>query len=67
MSMSSSGDWWSSLSPSTMKKHVKVWKQALSEILSFQPVPRNSGVRNLLQVLQYMYNVSITSDTSELL
>ncbi|KAE8295841.1 putative E3 ubiquitin-protein ligase HERC4 [Larimichthys crocea] len=52
------GDWWSSLSPSTMKKHVKVWKQALSEILSFQPVPRNSGVRNLLQVLQYMYNAN---------
>ncbi|TKS72961.1 putative E3 ubiquitin-protein ligase HERC4 [Collichthys lucidus] len=52
------GDWWSSLSPSTMKKHVEVWKQAVSEILSFQPVPRNSGVRNLLQVLQYMYNAN---------
>lgn len=57
--LSSSGDWWSLLSPSTMVKHVKVWKQALSVILSFEPVPRNSGVRNLLQVLQYMYNVSI--------
>ncbi|XP_041794818.1 probable E3 ubiquitin-protein ligase HERC4 isoform X2 [Chelmon rostratus] len=52
------GDWWSSLSPSTMVKHVKVWKQALSAILSFQPVPRNSGVRNLLLVLQYMYNAN---------
>ncbi|XP_070828128.1 probable E3 ubiquitin-protein ligase HERC4 [Chaetodon trifascialis] len=52
------GDWWSSQSPSTMKKHVKVWKQALSVILSFVPVPRNSGVRNLLLVLQYMHNVN---------
>ncbi|XP_042351682.1 probable E3 ubiquitin-protein ligase HERC3 [Plectropomus leopardus] len=52
------GDWWSSLSPSTMVKHVKVWKQALSVILSFEPVPRNSGVRNLLLVLQYMYNAN---------
>ncbi|XP_036962839.1 probable E3 ubiquitin-protein ligase HERC3 isoform X2 [Acanthopagrus latus] len=52
------GDWWSSLSPSTMVKHVKVWKQALSAVLSFKPVPRNSGVRNLLLVLQYMYNAN---------
>ncbi|XP_026032646.1 probable E3 ubiquitin-protein ligase HERC4 [Astatotilapia calliptera] len=52
------GDWWSSLSPSTMVRYVKVWKQALSEILSFKPVPRNSGVRNLLLVLQYMYNAN---------
>ncbi len=58
--LSSSGDWWSSLSHSTMVKHVKVWKKALSVILSFKPVPRNSGVRNLLLVLQYMYNVSIS-------
>ncbi|KAL7402017.1 hypothetical protein ABVT39_008232 [Epinephelus coioides] len=50
------GDWWSSLSPSTMVRHVKVWKQALSVILSSKCVPRNSGVRNLLLVLQYMYN-----------
>ncbi|XP_035858602.1 probable E3 ubiquitin-protein ligase HERC4 isoform X1 [Sander lucioperca] len=52
------GDWWSSLSPSTMVRHVKVWKQALSLILSYEPVPRNSGVRNLLLVLQYMYNAN---------
>ncbi|XP_040893624.1 probable E3 ubiquitin-protein ligase HERC4 [Toxotes jaculatrix] len=52
------GDWWSSLSASTMVKYVKVWKKALSVILSFKPVPRNSGIRNLLQVLQYMYNVN---------
>nr|XP_046250580.1 probable E3 ubiquitin-protein ligase HERC4 [Scatophagus argus] len=53
------GDWWSTLSPSTMAKHVKVWKQALSVILTFNPVPRNSGVRNLLLVLQYMYNANM--------
>ncbi|XP_070764277.1 probable E3 ubiquitin-protein ligase HERC3 [Enoplosus armatus] len=52
------GDWWSSLSPSTMVKHVKVWKQALSVILSCEPVPRNSGVRNLLLVLQSMHNAN---------
>ncbi|XP_044049752.1 probable E3 ubiquitin-protein ligase HERC4 [Siniperca chuatsi] len=52
------GDWWSSLSPSTMVKHVKVWKQALSVMLSFEPVLRNSGVRNLLLVLRYMYNAN---------
>ncbi|CAI5667999.1 unnamed protein product [Oreochromis niloticus] len=52
------GDWWSSLSHSTMIRHINVWKQALSEILSFVPVPRNSGVRNLLLVLKYMYNAN---------
>ncbi|XP_029290721.1 probable E3 ubiquitin-protein ligase HERC3 isoform X2 [Cottoperca gobio] len=51
-------DWWASQPSSTMVKHVKVWKQALSVILSYQPVPRNSGVRNLLRVLQYMYNAN---------
>lgn len=58
-----SGDWWSSLSASTLAKYVKVWKQALSEILSSQPVPLNSEVtsrvKSLLQVLQHMFNVSI--------
>ncbi|XP_049430285.1 probable E3 ubiquitin-protein ligase HERC3 [Epinephelus fuscoguttatus] len=49
------GDWWSSLSPSTMVKHVKVWKQALSVMLCF---PHNSEVKNLLLVLQYMYNAN---------
>ncbi|XP_026166475.1 probable E3 ubiquitin-protein ligase HERC4 isoform X2 [Mastacembelus armatus] len=52
------GDWWSSLSPSTMVKYVKAWKQALSVILSTEPVPRNSGVKNLILVLQYMYNAN---------
>ncbi|KAM6926748.1 putative E3 ubiquitin-protein ligase HERC4 [Lycodopsis pacificus] len=52
------GDWWSSLPPSTKVQHVNVWKRALSVILSFKPVPRNSGVRNLLLVLQYMYNAN---------
>ncbi|KAM4572309.1 putative E3 ubiquitin-protein ligase HERC4 [Odontesthes bonariensis] len=52
------GDWWSSLSPSTMLRFVKVWKKALSVIMSSRPVRRNSGVRSLLQVLQYMHNVN---------
>lgn len=57
--MSSSGDWWSSLSPSTMVKYVKVWKKALSVFLSSPSAfPRDSRVRNLLHVFQHMYNVS---------
>ncbi|XP_039989978.1 probable E3 ubiquitin-protein ligase HERC3 isoform X2 [Xiphias gladius] len=55
-------DWWSSLTPSTMVKYVKVWKQALSVILSFGPISRNStvnsGIKSLLQVLQHMYNAN---------
>ncbi|XP_070764278.1 probable E3 ubiquitin-protein ligase HERC4 [Enoplosus armatus] len=51
-------DWWSSLSPSTMVKHVKVWRQALSVILSSEPAPRDSGVKNLLLVLQSMHNAN---------
>lgn len=53
------GDWWCSLSPSTMLRHLRVWKTAFSEVLTFEPVPRNARVRNLLLVLQYMYNVGI--------
>ncbi|KAK5928527.1 hypothetical protein CgunFtcFv8_013582 [Champsocephalus gunnari] len=56
--LSSSGDWWSSLPSSTTSKHVEVWKQALSVILSDEPLHRNSEVRNLLLVLQYMYNAN---------
>ncbi|XP_028264079.1 probable E3 ubiquitin-protein ligase HERC4 [Parambassis ranga] len=52
------GDWWSSQSRSTMFRHVKAWKQALLVILSFDPVPRTAGVRNLLRVLQYLYNAN---------
>ena len=43
-----------------MIKYVDVWKQTLSVILSLDPVPRNTGVKNLLLVLQYLYNVSIS-------
>ncbi|XP_056272847.1 probable E3 ubiquitin-protein ligase HERC4 [Pseudoliparis swirei] len=53
------GDWWSSLPPSTMEEHVEVWKQALSQSLSSQStVPCGPGVRNLLLVLQMMYNAN---------
>ncbi|XP_008296210.1 probable E3 ubiquitin-protein ligase HERC4 [Stegastes partitus] len=52
------GDWWSSLSPSSMVRYVTVWKQAISAILTSEPDPYKSGVRNLLQVLQYMYNAN---------
>ncbi|XP_029379415.1 probable E3 ubiquitin-protein ligase HERC3 [Echeneis naucrates] len=59
------GDWWSSLSTSTMRNYVNVWKQALTVILSLTPVPRNSGVRNLLVVLQYMYNANSRTPESK--
>ncbi|CAK6973245.1 probable E3 ubiquitin-protein ligase HERC3 [Scomber scombrus] len=52
------GDWWSSLSASTMIKYIDVWKQTLSVILSSDPDPRNTGVKNLLLVLQHMYNAN---------
>ncbi|XP_062276631.1 probable E3 ubiquitin-protein ligase HERC4 [Scomber scombrus] len=52
------GDWWSSLSASTMIEYIDVWKQTLSVILSLRPVPRNTGVKNLLLVLQYLYNAN---------
>uniref|UniRef100_A0A3B4TDV0 Probable E3 ubiquitin-protein ligase HERC4 n=1 Tax=Seriola dumerili TaxID=41447 RepID=A0A3B4TDV0_SERDU len=50
------GEWWCSLPVSTMVKYVKVWKQALS--VSIRPLPYNTGVRNLLLVLQHMYNAN---------
>ncbi|XP_054892414.1 probable E3 ubiquitin-protein ligase HERC3 isoform X2 [Poeciliopsis prolifica] len=52
------GEWWASLSSSTMERFVSVWRQALCLILSDEDAPRRDGVRNLLQVLQYMYNVN---------
>ncbi|XP_007558653.1 probable E3 ubiquitin-protein ligase HERC4 isoform X2 [Poecilia formosa] len=52
------GEWWSSLSSSTMERFVSVWRKALCAILSNVDAPRSDGVRNLLQVLQYMYNVN---------
>ncbi|XP_022074626.2 probable E3 ubiquitin-protein ligase HERC4 [Acanthochromis polyacanthus] len=52
------GDWWSSLSASTMVRYVTVWKQAIAVILTSESDPYKSGVRNLLQVLQYMYNAN---------
>ncbi|XP_069571291.1 probable E3 ubiquitin-protein ligase HERC3 isoform X1 [Brachyistius frenatus] len=49
--------WWSSLSPSTMIRHVEVWKKALSQILSIHNVPRAS-INNMLLILQNMYNAN---------
>ncbi|XP_037308369.2 probable E3 ubiquitin-protein ligase HERC4 isoform X2 [Pungitius pungitius] len=52
------GDWWSSLPLSTMVEHVNVWKQALSAMLSSMSVSHYFGARNLVLVLQHMYNVN---------
>ncbi|KAM9385949.1 putative E3 ubiquitin-protein ligase HERC3 isoform 3-T3 [Pholidichthys leucotaenia] len=51
-------DWWCSLSPSTMLRYVNVWKKALSLILFKVFTLRTPKVRNLLQVLQYMYDAN---------
>lgn len=53
-----SGDWWSSLMPSRRVRHVNVWKKAVSAMLSSEDGSHTPAVRNLLLVLQYMYNVS---------
>lgn len=57
MFMSPSGAWWCSLPPSTMVRHVQVWKQALSHILSASQHPQ---ARNMLLILQHMYQVSVS-------
>ncbi|XP_078139122.1 putative E3 ubiquitin-protein ligase HERC3 [Centroberyx gerrardi] len=53
-------DWWSSLKPSTMVKYVKVWKEALSLIMTTTRLtdPRGTEVKDLLQVLRHLYNAN---------
>ncbi|CAB1455247.1 unnamed protein product [Pleuronectes platessa] len=57
------GNWWTTLSASKISAYVRVWKKALSDLLSSSLVLPRSSFRNLLQVLQYMYNAN--SRTSE--
>ncbi|XP_060933111.1 probable E3 ubiquitin-protein ligase HERC4 isoform X2 [Limanda limanda] len=57
------GNWWTTLSASKISAYVRVWKKSLSDMLSSSFLPPCSGFRNLLQVLQYMYNAN--SKTSE--
>ncbi|XP_068168480.1 probable E3 ubiquitin-protein ligase HERC3 isoform X2 [Antennarius striatus] len=52
------GDWWYSLSPSTMIKHVEAWKNAVSERLGLVYLSFDPTVTNLLLVLQNMYNAN---------
>ncbi|XP_068168691.1 probable E3 ubiquitin-protein ligase HERC3 isoform X4 [Antennarius striatus] len=52
------GDWWYSLSPSTMIKHVEAWKNAVSERLGLVHLSFHPTVINLLLVLQNMYNAN---------
>ncbi|XP_072241436.1 probable E3 ubiquitin-protein ligase HERC3 [Leuresthes tenuis] len=51
------GAWWSSLSQSSMCRHVKVWRTALSVFLSWMPIPHDS-ITNTLLILQNMYNAN---------
>ncbi|XP_060933112.1 probable E3 ubiquitin-protein ligase HERC4 [Limanda limanda] len=52
------GNWWTTLSASTISAYVRVWKKSLSDMLSSSPDPPRSGFQNLLQVLQHMYNAN---------
>uniref|UniRef100_A0AAQ5ZA97 HECT domain-containing protein n=1 Tax=Amphiprion ocellaris TaxID=80972 RepID=A0AAQ5ZA97_AMPOC len=54
------GDWWSSLQPSTMIRHVQAWKNVLSRLLSVVPVPSAvwPSVQNVLRILQNMHNAN---------
>ncbi|XP_062246810.1 probable E3 ubiquitin-protein ligase HERC4 isoform X2 [Platichthys flesus] len=52
------GNWWTTLSASTISAYVRVWKKALSDMLPSSLVLPRSSFRNLLQVLQYMYNAN---------
>ncbi|XP_030587326.1 probable E3 ubiquitin-protein ligase HERC3 [Archocentrus centrarchus] len=52
------GDWWCSLLPSNMVRHVQVWKQALSQILSQKSVSQKSQATNVLLILQHMYQAN---------
>lgn len=61
VTLSSSGEWWSSLSPSDMIRYVQVWKTALSWIPIFKSVSCDAQARNVLLILQHMYYVSITN------
>ncbi|XP_047196022.1 probable E3 ubiquitin-protein ligase HERC4 [Hippoglossus stenolepis] len=59
------GNWWTTLSASKISAYVMVWKKALSDMLSSSPDPPRSGFRNLLQVLQYMYNANSRTAESQ--
>ena len=55
----SAEDWWSSLTPSILKKHILVFKNALAFMLkNGLLVTHNPGVRYLLEVLKLLYKVS---------
>lgn len=50
--------WWSTQSYSTRERHVEVWRQALSEVLSSESFVHESNILNLVLVLQDLYNVN---------
>ncbi|CAN9498636.1 unnamed protein product [Ophioblennius macclurei] len=52
------GDWWAGLTRSALTRQVAVWTHALSAALSSTPVPRNAGVRNLLVVLNLLFQAN---------
>ncbi|KAM6971877.1 putative E3 ubiquitin-protein ligase HERC3 [Aplochiton taeniatus] len=59
------GDWWSTMKPTSKVDHVQVWKQALSFILTTDPLnARNTGVKDLLKMLQHLYKVNHKTNES---
>ncbi|XP_024138388.1 probable E3 ubiquitin-protein ligase HERC4 [Oryzias melastigma] len=50
-------NWWTLSMMENKSRHVKVWRTALSEVLRMAPAPLSS-VKDILQILQNMYNVN---------
>lgn len=56
----SSGGWWASLTPSTLMKHIMVFKNALAFILKNGLLAtHNPGAKFLLEALKLLYKVSV--------
>eukprot|EP00063_Salmo_salar_P076022 XP_014050857.1 PREDICTED: probable E3 ubiquitin-protein ligase HERC3 [Salmo salar] len=51
-------DWWSSLKLSVATKHIRMWKKALSVILTTTHL-RTPGLKHLFQVLDHLHRVSV--------
>ncbi|CDR00305.1 unnamed protein product, partial [Oncorhynchus mykiss] len=52
-------DWWSSLEPSIMTKHILMWKNALSFMLrNGLLATHNPGVKFLLEALKYLHRAN---------
>ncbi|XP_029622144.1 probable E3 ubiquitin-protein ligase HERC6 isoform X1 [Salmo trutta] len=59
-------DWWSSMEPSIMTKHILMWKNALSFMLrNGLLVTHNPGVKFLLEALKYLHRANKRSGRTQ--